>query len=99
MNLIDTLELKDQQPEAVTTRGRDISVAAGAGSGKTKTLVARYLSLLSENRPPRSIVAITFTKKAAREMRNRIRQAIHDWVAGDCPPAERRRWAADRSRY
>ena len=92
MNLIDTLELKDKQPEAATTRGRDISVDAGAGSGKTKTLVARYLSLLDEKCPPRSIVAITFTKKAAREMRNRIRQAIQDWLAGDCPPAERDRW-------
>ena len=45
MNLIDTLHLKDKQPDAATTRGRDVSVAAGAGSGKTKTLVARYLSL------------------------------------------------------
>jgi ATP-dependent helicase/nuclease subunit A len=92
MNLIETLELKDQQPEAATTRGRDLSVNAGAGSGKTKTLVARYLSLLDEQYPPRSIVAITFTKKAAREMRNRIRQAIQDWLAGDCPPAQRDRW-------
>jgi ATP-dependent helicase/nuclease subunit A len=92
MNLIDTLHLKDKQPDAATTRGRDVSVAAGAGSGKTKTLVARYLSLLDEKRPPRAVVAITFTKKAAREMRNRIRQAIHDWVAGDCPLTERERW-------
>jgi ATP-dependent helicase/nuclease subunit A len=48
--------------------------------------------LLDEKCPPRSIVAITFTKKAAREMRNRIRQAVQDWLAGDCPSVERDRW-------
>ena len=92
MKLVDSLDLKDTQPAAATTRGRDVSVDAGAGSGKTRTLVARYLSFLDEERLPRSVVAVTFTKKAAREMRNRIRQAIHDWVAGDCPPGERERW-------
>jgi len=92
MKLIDTLELKDQQPEAATTRGRDISVSAGAGSGKTKTLVARYLSLLDEQHAPRTVVAITFTKKAAREMRNRIRRSVQDWLSGDCPDAERQYW-------
>jgi ATP-dependent helicase/nuclease subunit A len=51
-------------------------VTAGAGTGKTRTLVARYLSLLVEGMPLRSIVAITFTKKAAREMRNRIREEV-----------------------
>jgi ATP-dependent helicase/nuclease subunit A len=60
----------------IVSRGQDIVVTAGAGTGKTRTLVARYLSLLVERMPLRSIVAITFTKKAAREMRNRIREEV-----------------------
>ena len=51
-------------------------IIAGPGTGKTRTLVARYISLLTERMPLRSIVAITFTKKAAREMRNRIREEV-----------------------
>ena len=84
--------LIENQRDATRERKRDVFVKAGAGSGKTRTLVARYLSLLGEDQPPRSVVAITFTKKAAREMRNRIRQEIHDWLAGKCPPNEREHW-------
>lgn len=61
------------QTEAVVHRGSGMVVTAGAGSGKTRTLVARYLSLLAEGFFPSQIVAITFTEKAAREMRNRVR--------------------------
>ncbi len=93
MTLIEAFALKGKQIDAVAALDHDVALAAGAGSGKTKTLVARYVALLARTRNPRSVVAITFTKKAAREMRNRIRQAIHAWVAGDCPPAERDAWA------
>ena len=55
-------------------------VTAGAGSGKTGTLVGRYLALVESGLPLRSIVAITFTEKAAREMRTRIRGAIETWL-------------------
>ena len=68
--------LSDAQRFAAAYRQRDVLVAAGAGSGKTSTLVARYISLLAEGRPPPRVVAITFTEKAAREMRNRCRRAI-----------------------
>ncbi len=64
------------QREAVLTRGVDILVTAGAGTGKTYTLVERYLSLLEEGHSPRSLLAITFTNKAAREMKNRVRSEI-----------------------
>ncbi|MBK9054655.1 MAG: UvrD-helicase domain-containing protein [Chloroflexi bacterium] len=59
----------------MVARQGDVVVTAGAGTGKTRTLVARYLSLLAEL-PLRHIVAITFTDKAAREMRNRVRQEL-----------------------
>ena len=92
VKLLETLGLKGAQGPAAAARGRDISLAAGAGCGKTKALVARYLSLLEEGYAPRAVAAVTFTDKAAREMRNRIRSAIHTWREGDCPPPERPRW-------
>jgi len=89
---VDVFALKEAQAEAVTSRDRDLIVSAGAGSGKTRTLTARYLSLLDEGYPPRGLAAITFTEKAAREMRNRIRRAIFEWRTGNCPPEDRPRW-------
>ena len=71
-----------EQERAILSRGLDIVVTAGAGTGKTRTLVSRFLSLLADGLPMRSIVAITFTKKAAREMRNRIREEIRSFLEG-----------------
>jgi ATP-dependent helicase/nuclease subunit A len=82
---------EEQQP-AVLARGRDVVVTAGAGTGKTRTLVARYLSLLAEGTPLRSIVAITFTRKAAREMRNRIREELQRYLASASLSLEERRY-------
>ncbi|HNS51632.1 MAG TPA: UvrD-helicase domain-containing protein [Anaerolineae bacterium] len=82
-----------EQAPAILDRGRDVVVTAGAGAGKTLTLVARYLSLLAEGLPLRSIVAVTFTQKAAREMRNRVRQEIHRYLQEPGPDLpERERW-------
>jgi ATP-dependent helicase/nuclease subunit A len=84
-----------EQERAIRARGRDVAVTAGAGTGKTRTLVARYLSLLAERLPLRSIVAITFTKKAAREMRNRVREEMRRYLEqADLAPEERDRWQA-----
>jgi ATP-dependent helicase/nuclease subunit A len=84
MTILDLLRLNDPQRQAATAGG-DAIVTAGAGSGKTRTLVGRYLALLEDGIPLRGIVAITFTDKAAREMRTRIRQAIADWLAQGPP--------------
>ncbi len=82
----------DQTP-AVATLDRDVVLVAGAGAGKTRTLVARILHLLAEGTPVRSIVAVTFTLKAAREMRNRLRQEITRYLANpELDDAERARW-------
>jgi ATP-dependent helicase/nuclease subunit A len=84
--------LTPDQQAAADERRRDVAVTAGAGSGKTRTLVARYLPLLAETRDPRRIVAITFTEKAAREMRNRIRAEVRA-LADDAPDeATRQKW-------
>ncbi len=93
MSIIDSLHLNDSQLRAATTAG-DVVVTAGAGSGKTSTLVGRYLWLLENHTPLRGIVAITFTEKAAREMRNRIRRAIDDWLAQAVDPPQRAFWEA-----
>jgi ATP-dependent helicase/nuclease subunit A len=83
-----------EQGPAVVARDRDVVVTAGAGTGKTRTLVARYLSLLAEGGVPlRAIVAITFTRKAAREMRNRVRDEIRRYLATpNLDPAEYSHW-------
>lgn len=78
--ILEQMTLNEEQWPAVLARGRDVVVTAGAGTGKTRTLVARYLSLLADGLPLRSIVAITFTRKAAREMRNRIREEIRRYI-------------------
>ncbi len=87
---------KEQLPAVLSDASR-IIVTAGAGTGKTRTLVARYLALLANGVPMRSIVAITFTRKAAREMRNRVRHEIGNYVASLDPQedaVERSTWMA-----
>jgi len=65
-------DLNPQQKEAVEYGDGPLLIVAGAGSGKTKTLTSRLLNLLKNGAEPSSIIAITFTNKAADEMRNRI---------------------------
>ena len=64
-------DLNPSQFEAVKHISGPLLITAGAGSGKTKTLTSRLLFLLSQGVPGREIVAITFTNKAAEEMKRR----------------------------
>jgi ATP-dependent helicase/nuclease subunit A len=78
--ILEQLTPSGEQIQPVLSRQRDVTVTAGAGTGKTRTLVARYLSLLADGLPLRSLAAITFTKKAAQEMRNRVRTEIKTYL-------------------
>ncbi len=75
--------LNNAQREAVTAAAGTRLVLAGAGSGKTRVLVHRIAWLIQvENLPPWSLLAVTFTNKAAREMRTRIEEMLGHSVGG-----------------
>ena len=65
-----------EQELAINTEGKNIIVSAGAGSGKTAVLTARVIRKLTSNIDIDHLLVLTFTNEAAKEMQNRIRDAI-----------------------
>jgi DNA helicase-2/ATP-dependent DNA helicase PcrA len=70
------LGLNERQKEAVLQKNGPILIIAGAGAGKTKTLAHRILHLIKDGVHPENILAITFTNKASKEMRERVEKII-----------------------
>jgi ATP-dependent helicase/nuclease subunit A len=87
VTILSLFDLKGAQVAAAARLDVHLAVTAGAGSGKTRALVGRYLHFVEQGAPLRSLIAITFTEKAAREMRSRIRREIEQWLNSPLPSA------------
>ena len=76
---MDITSLNDRQKEAVLYNDGPLLIIAGAGAGKTKTLTTKIAYLIEEeNVNPHNILAITFTNKAAKEMKDRLFLLVGD---------------------
>jgi len=87
---------RDARTRAVDPR-YDVALEASAGTGKTRVLVDRYVNLLQAGVDPVNILAITFTRKAAAEMRDRIMATLRAAAARGEIPAARWRNLRDRT--
>jgi superfamily I DNA/RNA helicase len=76
-------DLNPEQQSAATHESGPLLILAGAGTGKTRTIVARITWLVSTGTPASKILAVTFTNKAAREMKERIRGMLNEEQADE----------------
>lgn len=85
--------LNEEQKKAVCFEGKHLLVLAGAGTGKTKTIISRALYLVEHGVQPSRILILSFTRKSASEIVNRIKllnsksigitgQTFHSWCMG-----------------
>ena len=86
--------LTDQQQKAVESIDKNVLVSAGAGSGKTMVLVERYIEVLRnhEDATISDIIAVTFTRKAAEEMRSRLKLRLKQ-ISAETQGQAKKRWS------
>jgi DNA helicase-2/ATP-dependent DNA helicase PcrA len=83
MQYLDSLN--DKQKGAVLYTEGPLLIVAGAGAGKTKTITHRIIHLIHKGVDPKSILAVTFTNKASKEMRDRITAMLSEPIHGNDP--------------
>ena len=81
--MISLTHLNEAQHGAVSADAIPIMITAGPGSGKTRVITTRIARMIDEGTEPHRILAVTFTNRAAAEMRTRLRQMVHPDLAQD----------------
>lgn len=84
MKYLETLN--EKQKEAVLYTDGPLLIVAGAGAGKTKTITHRIIHLIHQGVKPSEILAVTFTNKAAKEMKDRVLALLEDITHGVVTP-------------